>query len=72
MVESGASAQGFEEDMAETVEQVTLSKTQAEKDKKRRTKAMIMSQHVDIVKDEFWQRRPWLISDKPGRIPKET
>lgn len=47
------------------------SKTQIEKDKKRRAKARITVQHVDIIKDDFWERRPWLQSNKPGRIPKE-
>jgi tRNA(His) guanylyltransferase len=54
-----------------TVEQVALSKTQEENDKKRRAKARITVQHVDVIKDEFWERRPWLLSNKPGKIPKE-
>ncbi|KZF22032.1 tRNAHis guanylyltransferase [Xylona heveae TC161] len=48
-----------------------LSKTQQEKERKRREKARITVQHIDIIKDEFWQRRPWLLSNKPGKIPKE-
>jgi tRNA(His) guanylyltransferase len=54
------------------VEEKELSKTQEEKDRKRRAKARITVQHVDIIKDEFWERRPWLLSNKPGKIPKET
>jgi tRNA(His) guanylyltransferase len=54
-----------------TVEQVESSKTQDEKDRKKRAKARITIQHVDIIKDEFWERRPWLLSNKPGKIPKE-
>jgi tRNA(His) guanylyltransferase len=57
--------------MAKTIEQTELSKTQEEKDRKRRAKARITVQHVDIIKDEFWERRPWLLSNKPGKIPKE-
>jgi tRNA(His) guanylyltransferase len=53
------------------VEQSETSKTQAEKDKRKRAKARITVQHVDIIKDEFWDRRPWLLSNKPGKIPKE-
>jgi tRNA(His) guanylyltransferase len=49
-----------------------ISKTQAEKDKKRRAKAPITVHHLDIIKDEFWEHRPWLLSNKPGKIPKET
>lgn len=53
------------------VEQSETSKTQAEKDRKKRAKARITVQHVDIIKDEFWDRRPWLLSNRPGKIPKE-
>ena len=56
------------ENMAEPVQQ---SKTQAEKDKKKRAKAPIVVQHLDIIKDDFWDRRPWLLSNKPGKVPKE-
>lgn len=61
-----------DEDSAKSTEQLELSKTQEEKDRKRRAKAVITVQHVDIIKDEFWERRPWLLSNKPGKIPKET
>jgi tRNA(His) guanylyltransferase len=53
------------------VEQSETSKTQAAKDSKKKGKARITVQHVDIIKDEFWDRRPWLLSNKPGKIPKE-
>lgn len=71
MVEPGT-AVIVEEESAKTVEEVQLSKAQKEKDRKRRAKARITVQHVDIIKDEFWERRPWLLSNKPGKIPKET
>ncbi|TGO30712.1 hypothetical protein BPAE_0004g00390 [Botrytis paeoniae] len=70
LVEPGAS-EAVDEDSAKTIEQKELSKTQEEKDRKRRAKARITVQHVDVIKDEFWQRRPWLLSNKPGKIPKE-
>ncbi|KID75257.1 tRNAHis guanylyltransferase, eukarya, partial [Metarhizium brunneum ARSEF 3297] len=53
-------------------EPVTQSKTQTEKDKKRRAKARVVVQHLDIIKDDFWDRRPWILSNKPGKAPKET
>ena len=56
---------------ANTAEQTALSKSQEEIYRKRRAKARITVQHVDIIKDEFWERRPWLLSNKPGKIPKE-
>lgn len=49
-----------------------LSKTQQEKMRKLRRKAQVVVDHVDIIKDEFWQRRPWLLSGKPGKLPAET
>ncbi|KAH8783802.1 tRNAHis guanylyltransferase-like protein Thg1 [Hyaloscypha finlandica] len=71
LVEPGSPPEVIDEDLVKTVEQVALSKTQEENDKKRRAKARITVQHVDIIKDEFWERRPWLLSNKPGKIPKE-
>ncbi|KAH8679865.1 tRNAHis guanylyltransferase-like protein Thg1 [Tricladium varicosporioides] len=71
LVEPGSVTEVIDEDSAKTVEGLQLSKTQEEKDKKRRAKARITVQHVDIIKDEFWERRPWLLSNKPGKIPKE-
>lgn len=53
-------------------EPVRQSKTQTEHDKKRRAKARILVQHLDIIKDEFWDRRPWILSNKPGKVPKES
>lgn len=53
-------------------EPITQSKTQVEKDKKKRAKARILVEHMDIIKDDFWDRRPWLLTGKPGKIPKET
>lgn len=46
-----------------------LSKTQQEKMRKLRRKAQVVVEHVDIIKDDFWQRRPWLLSGKPGKLP---
>ncbi|KAI1342824.1 Thg1 C terminal domain-containing protein [Xylariaceae sp. FL0016] len=44
------------------------SKTQEEKDKKSRRKAHVVVEHLDIIKDDFWDRRPWLLSSKPGKV----
>lgn len=55
------------ESIAEAVQQ---SRTQAENDKKKRAKARITVEHLDIIKDDFWDRRPWLLSNKPGKMPK--
>ncbi|KAG6149079.1 Glucose-responsive transcription factor [Claviceps purpurea] len=55
------------DDLAEPVQQ---SKSQAERDRKKRAKARIVVEHTDIIKDEFWNRRPWILSNKPGQAPK--
>ena len=69
LVEPGTHNATVEADnLAEPVQQ---SKTQAENDKKRRAKARIVVEHLDIIKDDFWDRRPWLLSNKPGKVPKE-
>lgn len=41
-----------------------LSKTAAEKDRKRRLKARIAIEHIDIIRDEFWDQRLWILSGK--------
>ncbi|KAL8963298.1 MAG: hypothetical protein Q9193_000421 [Seirophora villosa] len=40
------------------------SRTQKEKGKKRRRKAEITLQCTDLIRDEFWNARPWLFSDR--------
>ncbi len=40
-----------------------LSKTQRGMERKRRVKASITIEHTDIIRDEFWDQRPWLLSD---------
>ncbi|KAK2625456.1 hypothetical protein QTJ16_004768 [Diplocarpon rosae] len=69
--EPGTASEMIDEGLVKTVEELALSKTQEEKDRKRRAKARITVHHVDIIRDEFWERRPWLLSNKPGKIPKE-
>ncbi|KAF2093472.1 tRNA guanylyltransferase [Rhizodiscina lignyota] len=49
-----------------------LSKSAAEKDRKTKAKAKIAVEHIDIIKDDFWGRRPWILSGQPGKLPKET
>lgn len=47
------------------------SRTQREKINKLRRKAQVVVDHVDIIKDEFWEKRPWILSNKPGKLPIE-
>ncbi|OCT44286.1 tRNA(His) guanylyltransferase [Cladophialophora carrionii] len=44
-----------------------ISKRQAEKIRKARRKAKVVTKHVDIIRDEFWVQRPWLRNGRPGR-----
>ncbi|KAJ5987602.1 tRNAHis guanylyltransferase Thg1 [Penicillium sp. IBT 35674x] len=45
------------------------SRSQQEKLKKLRRKAQVVVDHVDIIKDDFWARRPWILSGTPGKLP---
>ncbi|CAG7557131.1 unnamed protein product [Fusarium equiseti] len=66
------SSHNITETIDSQAEPAQQSKTQREKDKKSRAKARVVIEHVDIIKDDFWDRRPWLLSNKPGKIPKQT
>ncbi|KAF3892579.1 tRNA(His) guanylyltransferase [Trichophyton interdigitale] len=50
-------------------EDTKLSRTQLDKQQKLRRKADVAAAHVDIIKDEFWEQRPWLLSNIPGKLP---
>ncbi|CAL5866814.1 uncharacterized protein PFLUO_LOCUS1024 [Penicillium psychrofluorescens] len=47
------------------------SRSQQDKLRKLRRKARVVVDHVDIIKDEFWDRRPWILSNAPGKLPIE-
>ncbi|KAJ5767354.1 uncharacterized protein N7511_004970 [Penicillium nucicola] len=47
----------------------TQSRSQQDKVKKLRRKAEVVVDHVDIIKDDFWERRPWILSGNPGKLP---
>lgn len=49
--------------------QEAASRTQQDKIRKLRRKARVVVEHVDIIKDDFWERRPWILSNKPGTLP---
>lgn len=51
---------------ASTGRPVQMSRTQKEKDRKKRSKAKVVVAHVDLIKDEFWEKRPWILSGKTG------
>ena len=41
------------------------TKTQLEKERKKKLKAMIAVEHVDIIGDGFWDARPYILA--PGK-----
>ncbi|KAJ5515118.1 hypothetical protein N7463_004670 [Penicillium fimorum] len=45
------------------------SRSQQDKIRKLRRKAQVVVDHVDIIKDEFWEKRPWILSGNPGKLP---
>lgn len=69
-LEDVKSKQPAEEDPS-PAQEGEVSKTQQEKLRKLRRKAQVVVDHVDIIKDEFWERRPWILSGKPGKLPSE-
>ncbi|KAH7390747.1 tRNAHis guanylyltransferase-domain-containing protein [Phaeosphaeria sp. MPI-PUGE-AT-0046c] len=62
LTEQGGWAAGtYEGDQGRPVQQ---SRTQRDKERKKRSKAKVLIEHVDIIKDEFWEKRPWILSGK--------
>lgn len=48
------------------------SRSQQDKLRKLRRKAEVVIDHIDIIKDDFWERRPWILTNKPGTLPTQT
>ncbi|KAK1073428.1 tRNA-His guanylyltransferase [Friedmanniomyces endolithicus] len=46
---------------------VSASKTQLEKDRKRKQKAQIVVDHPDIIGDTFWTAHPYVLASKRGQ-----
>ncbi|KAK5170935.1 tRNA-His guanylyltransferase [Saxophila tyrrhenica] len=44
------------------------SKSQLEKERKRKQKARIAVEHVDIIGDGFWEARPYVLAGKRGHV----
>jgi hypothetical protein len=64
--ESGGWAAGTHQDGERGNGKGEWSRTQREKDRKKRSKAAVLIEHVDIIRDEFWEKRPWILSGKMG------
>jgi hypothetical protein len=61
VTEQGGWAAGIGEGGGRPVQQ---SRTQRDKERKKRSKAKVLVEHVDIIRDEFWEKRPWILSGK--------
>ncbi|KLJ06147.1 tRNA(His) guanylyltransferase [Blastomyces silverae] len=48
-----------------------MTKSQMARLRKIQKKATIVVTHLDIIRDDFWDQRPWILSNKPGRLPGE-
>jgi predicted ribosome quality control (RQC) complex YloA/Tae2 family protein len=42
------------------------SRSARDKDRKKRMKAHVVIEHVDMIKEAFWERRPWILSGRTG------
>lgn len=47
------------------------SKTQMEKERKRKMKAEIRVEHIDIIGNTFWEARPYILAAKRGDVDDE-
>lgn len=50
------------------LDETELSRNQKDKIRKAKQKAKIIVRHADLIKEEFWLQRPWLLTGKPGRL----
>ncbi|OAL54041.1 Thg1-domain-containing protein [Pyrenochaeta sp. DS3sAY3a] len=64
VTEQGGWAAGTLSSGANEGRPVHMSRTQKDKERKKRSKAKVLIEHVDIIKDEFWEKRPWILSGK--------
>ena len=47
-----------------------LSKTAKERERKSKAKAGIKVEHCDLINNDFWHRRPWILSGRAGKLRK--
>jgi tRNA(His) guanylyltransferase len=45
-----------------------LSKRAEEKERKSKERAGIRMEHCDLINNDFWHRRPWILSGRAGRL----
>lgn len=47
---------------------VAMSKTQLDKERKRKMKAEIVVEHVDLIQDAFWEARPYILGGRKAIV----
>jgi hypothetical protein len=45
-----------------------VSKSAAQRGNKSRAKVGIAIEHMDIIKDNFWEVRPWILAGRTGKL----
>jgi hypothetical protein len=65
IVEQGGWAAGTQSQSSEG-RPIQQSRTQRDKERKKKSKAAVLMEHVDVIRDEFWEKRPWILSGKVG------
>jgi tRNA(His) guanylyltransferase len=49
----------------------TMTKSQLEKERKRKMKAEVVVEHCDLIQDAFWEARPYILAGKRGVVGEE-
>lgn len=47
------------------------SRSQMEKERKRKMKAEVVVEHVDLIGDAFWEARSWILAGRRGEVGEE-
>ena len=50
---------------------VPMTKTQLERERKRKMKAEVVVEHCDLIQDAFWEARPYILAGKRGVLGDE-
>ena len=53
-----------EQQQQQSLPSTSMSKTAIARDRKKRVKAAIELKHIDVIKDDFWVKRPWILSGR--------
>jgi hypothetical protein len=57
--------------MGDGIQWQSLSTTASQKERKAKSKAGVTIEHLDIIKDDFWNARPWILTGGIGKLKQE-